>query len=189
MDFVLFSATMKCMPLQRAFTAVCKKNSTNLKTQGHRRYWLKLKTCAKKFSHTSLRTFRISEPMPRPGDRLTVIWVQLQHWSVNLYYPHITATNKNLTTVVLHDIEVFQVEELSNPRVICKVVHGKGNHSILYRKTTGVKMKVRSESLIRSEIAKSFVLEIFFFTFWALILGDFSDQAVVEWMVPKTIFK
>lgn len=42
------------------------------------------------------------------------------------------------TTEVLHDIEVLQVEKLSNPRVVCKVVHGKSNHSALWRKTTGI---------------------------------------------------
>lgn len=35
-----------------------------------------------------------------------------------------------LTTVLLHYIEILQVKELSNPRVICKVVHCKSNYCV-----------------------------------------------------------
>ena len=40
-----------------------------------------------------------------------------------------------------------------------------------------------------TQIVKSFVLELCCFTLWALLLWDFSNQAVVKWMIPKAIFK
>lgn len=77
--------------------------------------------------------------MPRPGVTLNVQCV-LVHMNVSNKCPNVTKpltcnlltfiTIMTLTTELRHDKEVFQVQELPNPRVICKVVHGEGNHSV-----------------------------------------------------------
>lgn len=85
---------------------------------------------------TSLSTFRIWEPTPRPGETLNSSSRSGQ-WSVN-HYSLAPQWNflSSLTSKLLHHIEVLQVEKLSDPRVIGEVVHRKADYRIPWEMCT-----------------------------------------------------
>lgn len=71
---------------------------------------------------TSLRCRRTSEPMPIPA-RSTFIRTETPAAG-----DQVTASEQKSTSVLIHHVEVLQVELLPHPGVISEIIHGKAHH-------------------------------------------------------------